>query len=657
MNQFSFLLSFVIFTQTVFSQQLSTRAVKQLQTWKIGHILTDQTGSEAKKLVAIWESLYPSKKAIIFNLLTEQEWQIILEKQYHFALQNKQKELLFQLAFPLATVYHTQSEFVKGLPLLQYLYQHKSQLSKTKYPLVLIKLEEEYRELNDMSNAFKIRSERVEKGFISTYWELYANCNLWSEAIQDYLLFEKKPFVNDVSLMKYYWFLGDLYFKNRQFDSALINYQSGLKEATIFYNNNELNKKVSRENARYWSGNFSGLMGNCLFEMGDIQGAITLLQKDLNHSVGRYKIRSLISLTKCFLEQKNYFKAKENIDSLKFYLSGKTMNESQLQFYKATADYYSRLKKFDSAYVYLNYYNQAYENWGKKIVKNQSAFLLAKMEIQNRRTELANSTVALENAQIRSKSQKQQLYLLFGSLLATMIIAILIYRNNLQKAQSQKSIEAQNIELRKSSAQISIESARNETLLKELHHRVKNNLQLINSLINLQKRRVGNEEAEAVLSAIQSRILSMSFVHERLYLTGDLEKLEAAPYIESLVYHIKRMNERDGFKTIISIDIDDLSLTLKQAIAIGLIVNETVVNAFKYAFSNRNSGSISISLQTMEPQQMHLLITDDGPGILSTDTDGTQLGMKIIKSMCDQLNATYNSFNDDGLCYSIKFSI
>jgi two-component sensor histidine kinase len=278
------------------------------------------------------------------------------------------------------------------------------------------------------------------------------------------------------------------------------------------------------------------------------------------------------------------------------------------------------------------------------------------MEVQKRRAELASSNIALAHAKVLSKDQNRQLILLLICLGATIIIALLLYRNAEHRGRAKRSIEMQHAQLVESSKRIQEESARNVTLLRELHHRVKNNLQIIYSLISLQKRRVTITESIKQLDAIQARIHAMALVHERLYAADDMEHVSVKQYITSLVEHMRQIYLMEDKPVHIAYDLDDVQLSLAKAIPVGLILNEAVSNAFKHAFVQCASGEIRITFHC-DTQQCHLEIRDNGCNSTNIPDDKPHLGLKIIKSMSEQLQAQYEFLNQQGYTHSITFEI
>ncbi|MDK2976137.1 MAG: hypothetical protein PWP06_612 [Candidatus Marinimicrobia bacterium] len=195
-----------------------------------------------------------------------------------------------------------------------------------------------------------------------------------------------------------------------------------------------------------------------------------------------------------------------------------------------------------------------------------------------------------------------------------------------------------------------------EVLLKEIHHRVKNNLQIISSLLNMQIRYINNEDYKEILRESQNRIKSMALIHERLYKSDDLTHISFEEYVRKVVSYLLASYE-SGHKNINFIyDIEDVALPINQAIPLGLIVNEIISNSIKYAFKNTSKPIIYISLHKKE-SRFEMVIRDNGCGLnLSEKMEHSKtMGIHLIKTLTDQLHGTLDMESDQGLTYTIHW--
>ena len=196
-----------------------------------------------------------------------------------------------------------------------------------------------------------------------------------------------------------------------------------------------------------------------------------------------------------------------------------------------------------------------------------------------------------------------------------------------------------------------------EVLLKEIHHRVKNNLQVISSLLNLQANQIKDKEAAQVFRDSQSRVKAMSLVHERLYQSSDLASINFAGYVQDVTRHLLRSYQSSPRGVRMLVDVDPVSFNIDTAIPCALIINELVSNAFKYAFPNGREGEIRIRLNQTGGEDLNLCISDNGVGFPAhVDWEHTDsLGLHLVRSLTDQLNGTIKCHFDQGARFDICF--
>jgi two-component sensor histidine kinase len=214
-------------------------------------------------------------------------------------------------------------------------------------------------------------------------------------------------------------------------------------------------------------------------------------------------------------------------------------------------------------------------------------------------------------------------------------------------------------ESQKNDEQIRASLREKEALLKEIHHRVKNNLQIVTSLLNLQVDRLSDPAVVSELRESQNRVRSMALVHETLYTTGNLGRINLAEYVHALCRHLFRSFGVDSSNIRLVLDVATISLDLERTIPFGLIINELVSNALKYAFKPGKSGEIVVSLSRQSNENYVLRVKDDGIGF-GDDFDiekATSLGLKLIEDLTHQLSGTLAVSRGKGAAICITFPI
>jgi two-component sensor histidine kinase len=203
-----------------------------------------------------------------------------------------------------------------------------------------------------------------------------------------------------------------------------------------------------------------------------------------------------------------------------------------------------------------------------------------------------------------------------------------------------------------------------EVLLKEIHHRVKNNMQVISSLLNLQSSRIKSTEILEMFKESQDRIRSMSLIHERLYQSEDLAKIDFSHYIQNLSTYLFQSYRIDPEAVVLNTDVQDVSLDINKAIPCGLIINELVSNSLKYAFPQVKSadkkkmkkGKVDVRLSS-EDGKVALLVKDNGIG-LPEDLDietADSFGLQLVTTLVSQLNGRIDIKRKPGTTFKIKF--
>ncbi|MEP3211488.1 MAG: histidine kinase dimerization/phosphoacceptor domain -containing protein [Maribacter sp.] len=197
-----------------------------------------------------------------------------------------------------------------------------------------------------------------------------------------------------------------------------------------------------------------------------------------------------------------------------------------------------------------------------------------------------------------------------------------------------------------------------ETLLKEVHHRVKNNLQTVSSLLSLQSRNVSDKDTKSLLKSSQNRVISMAMVHEMLYMREDISKIGYKSYVQELAEYLVRSIKGTSSNITLDIDIPDVKLNIDTAIPLGLLINEAVTNALKYGIVDDTQGHIFIKLRKGEYDEYLLNIGDTGVGYSETINHKTtqSLGLKLIHNLARQLRGSIvRDITRKGTHYIVKF--
>ncbi len=311
------------------------------------------------------------------------------------------------------------------------------------------------------------------------------------------------------------------------------------------------------------------------------------------------------------------------------------------------------------AYYYSNNFKKAYEyqlEYGDKMAglySNENFKPVKELELilkaNSTEDEVKYLSIQNEIKEVRLKNEKilrSVLLVSAGGFLLSAGVIFFLYRKQKRKSDI---IEKQDADL--------------QTLMKEIHHRVKNNLQVISSLLDLQSHTIGHKQASEAIKESRNRVQAMALIHQHLYGEGNMKTIKMEDYINSLVLSLFSSYNIKKNKIVLETKIDTVSADAEPVILMGLVLNELISNALKYAFCNKETGTLSITLKQNENSDYFLLeVKDDGagfpPGFNIYRTES--FGYKLVKAFAHKLKARLEVFNDNGACvqlYIRKFKI
>ncbi len=311
---------------------------------------------------------------------------------------------------------------------------------------------------------------------------------------------------------------------------------------------------------------------------------------------------------------------------------------------------YKQLKMPDSAFAALENYwaiKQKFleTNRNKTVAQVEQQFQQYKKDIE--------ISLLKKDKEIGKKLRNGAIIL--ASLLA--LTAFLFYNRYRLKKKSSDILANKNSEIELQKAVIQSSLSEKETLLREIHHRVKNNLQIISSLLNLQSQHITDENTLNSIQEGQSRVQAMSLIHQNLYQSEQVSNVDIENYIKELVAHLAQMFVGQEKNITVNVNAPQINFDIDTAIPLGLIINELVSNAYKYAFNKHTKGQINISIKPIGQAEYLLNINDDGKGLpVNTDVEkGKSMGLKLVKILCKQLRGSFTSKTDNGAVFLVTF--
>lgn len=485
-------------------------------------------------------------------------------------------------------------------------------------------------------------------------------------------------------------------------DLARIYMEIGNTEKGIEWYKNALQKWKQNERATFGVFVAAGYVSDDLIQQGKAHDAlnftinlskrlppITLIQKacfaqnlaicyNALHKYAqaeRYYLQSL----KLYEESKNDFEVSEEAQRAigKFYLQREDFNKAGDHLRKAllfnpnrlsTAslkDIHAMLFRVDSAqgrFLSAINHQKIHKQLSDSLLDSRKTREIEELQIQyeteKRKKDLAllSNTSKLQENKLQQASMTQQYTFLGLGLMA--VILILLYSQYKLKNKSNRDLQNQKLEISEKNDSLEHLLGEKEWLLKEVHHRVKNNLQIVISLLNTQSSYLDNDVASKALKESQHRLHSISLIHQKLYQSENLSVINMADYISDLTSYLS-----ESFKLTGNIHFDfqlsPIQLDINQAIPVGLILNEAITNAIKHAFKTTKKGNVGVTFHEEHPELVALLITDNGPGFPADfDLENCQsLGMNLINGLSRQLDGTFEITRRDNItCLKISFN-
>lgn len=295
---------------------------------------------------------------------------------------------------------------------------------------------------------------------------------------------------------------------------------------------------------------------------------------------------------------------------------------------------YKEIGDISSAFHHLEIYHELSDSLLNQNITQQINSLEIEYQTEKTRQELALANSEKEIAELKLDSFRFRLYFLSGVLLLISGLLYYLYRLNRQ-------VKDQNLIITRSLEE-------KEVLLKEIHHRVKNNLQVISSILSLQSKSEDDPNVISALKLGQNRVRSMALIHQNLYEENNLTGIEVKQYFDKLTRSLFHSYNISPHRIRLETDIQDLHLDVETVIPLGLIVNELITNSLKYAFPGDLEGTIKVKLQESNGT-LHLDVTDDGIGWEQLpEKTGKSFGYRLINAFKQQLKAQLDIDSTNG---------
>lgn len=408
---------------------------------------------------------------------------------------------------------------------------------------------------------------------------------------------------------------------------------------------------------------------------GNVDKALELAEKSIEYyrgsKWGRSMIFGYVAIASAYNAKGNYKKAKIYIDSIEnpqneknlevkanYYLTKLNIEveegtentdsllietekivtdlnqlQSQSRFYTLGIKHYRSIRDYKMADLFaqnLENVNSKLSNWENRQIVNN-----LEIEYESEKKELAISNLELINS-------KQNQKLIGGGIALTLISLLSFFLFRLyKKVKGQKKV-------------ISKALSEKDILLREIHHRVKNNLQLVSSLLTLQGQSIDDKTVQQAINEGKSRVRSMALIHQDLYNKENLTDISVKDYLEKLTNELFHTYKIDSNKVQLHLDIQDIDLDVDTLVPLGLIINELITNCLKYAFPKNQSGNLNVKL-AIHDKNLILNVVDDGIGYVPNDRKDTSFGSTLISALTEQLEGQIEIQSKNGTSVKIIF--
>ncbi|MFT3796030.1 histidine kinase dimerization/phosphoacceptor domain -containing protein [Flavobacterium sp.] len=430
----------------------------------------------------------------------------------------------------------------------------------------------------------------------------------------------------------------------------------------------EIQYKPGNECNMYYSSIYLSL--HCILKQYDkgkpyYENLLKCNQKDAQNNMLENRVRRYDVIIKYLIGIGQAYKTRPYVDSLKQLVNQRNNNVvlagSENTYFKAD----SAVGNYRSAIAHL----QKYKSLSDSLFNISNAKQFADLQLKYE-TEKKEKNIKLLNSQnqlIRIKSEKAQRtknITLVGAALLLIIVGLLYYlyhtkqKTNRKLEAHQRELDQKNDYLEALNTQQDKLIKEKEWLIKEVHHRVKNNLQMVTSLLYSQSMYLKDDAAKLAVKDSLRRMQAMALIHQKLYQDENTSAIAMPEYINELVHYLQESFDA-GNQITFRQTVEPVHLDVSQAIPLGLIITESIVNAIKYAFLHEQNGIVDIVLQHDGADYLLLKIADNGIGLPDEfDTNNTtSLGLDLIKGLAKQLNGSMAITNSQGVQITVRFVI
>lgn len=536
----------------------------------------------------------------------------------------------------------------KSIAIAKELYNKTDTVDLNKMTLLLELMDENYHKLQMYDKQIEVRELKKGLGLTENiaFYDIYASMGLYRQAMKQYIM-DVKPTIPDndyYAFAEFYNKVGYYLYQDKSAPTALNEFNKSISFLNLYVNDISIQKSEGEIfKAEALRAEVEGNIGKSQVLLKQYVEAIP----NLNSSIKTFKefnqgefspaiIENTLNLAEAHLQLDNNKTAKKLLEE-----EFEAINvEQQIKRNRLLAAYYDKIENYKSAAQFYKrnaFIKDSLKATEVSILKQQLVAIVGTSDLENSRKLINEQKVANEKIRNDLKEKDERIYLVLISLVFTVLGLIGLVYAYAKSIKNQRLIAEQKHFIEDSLKE-------KESLLREIHHRVKNNLQMVSSLLSLQTRNTKSKAAIEALEEGKSRVKAMALIHQKLYQNEDLSYIEMQGYIESLINSVQSVYKKGGHNINITVDAEGTELDIDRAIPFGLILNELVSNTFKYAFpEGDDNGKIYIHLRK-DGDQGYFEYSDNGIGLPEDmdDRSNASMGFRLMNRLVNQLKSKLN---------------
>ncbi|AZQ58440.1 tetratricopeptide repeat protein [Maribacter sp. MJ134] len=559
-------------------------------------------------------------------------------------------------------LYYDLGDYEKSLAIVKELYEEMDSYDIDIKSLILELMDADYARLELYEKQIEVRRRKREIGITKNiaFYDIYSSLGQHRKAMKDYMTEEKKEIEDGdfYAQAVYNNNIGNYLRLDKSTPTALTQFNKANALIDVYFSDViQVKSDNQLVQANLLKGIILGNIGKCYVQLKEYEEAIPYLEKSIEaikkYNPGKFSsdlVENTLEIAECHLNLNNFEKATD-------YLSDDltpVKTENILKKNRLYASYYDKTGDYRSSNTYLKRNTRIRDSieFNESNIRNQQLAAVITQEVEYSKDMIEQQKADLEQSRNDIAAKDERISLVFISLIFTLLgFAGLVYAY-LKSIKNQRLIAEQKHIIENSLVE-------KDSLLKEIHHRVKNNLQMVSSLLSLQTKNTRSKAAIEALEEGKSRVKAMALIHQKLYQNDDLSVIEMQGYIESLINSVQSVYKKGGHNINITIDAEGVELDIDRAIPFGLILNELVSNSFKYAFpQNEEDGKIYIHLRKIAGREGFFEYTDNGVG-LPKDTEeraNSSMGIRLMNRLANQLQTNLNTDKtSDGVRFWFNF--